>query len=53
MNGVVPDAESTTDPAYTTGAAIEIVKKLDVSLGFRLREIATEVLEARRKRRAK
>jgi hypothetical protein len=51
VNGVVPKADAPAAPAYSSEAAIAIVKKLDVTLGLRLREFTLATLEARRDRR--
>jgi hypothetical protein len=48
VNGVVPNADAPADPAYSREAAINIVKKLDVTLGLQLRKIVAAHLEARR-----
>jgi hypothetical protein len=51
INGVVPNADAPPDRAYSSEAAVAIVKKLDVTLGLRLREFTLATLEARRDRR--
>ena len=48
VNGGVPNADAPAAPAYSSEAAINIVKKLDVTLGLRLREFVAATLEARR-----
>ena len=42
VNGVVPKADASAAPASSSEAAIAIVKKLDVTLGLRLREQGLE-----------
>jgi hypothetical protein len=51
VHGNVPNADAAPDQAYASDAAVSMVKKLDVTLGLRLREFAAATLEARRNRR--
>ena len=51
VNGVMPNADAPAAPVYNSEAAINLVKKLDVTLGLRLREFTLATLEARRDRR--
>jgi hypothetical protein len=48
VNGVVLKADAPAATAYSSEAAIAIVKKLDVTLGLRLRAFTLATLEARR-----
>jgi hypothetical protein len=51
VHGTVPNADAPPERASSSEAAIAIVKKLDVTLGLRLREFTLATLEARRDRR--
>ena len=48
VNGVLPNADAPAAPTYSSEAAINIVKKLDVTLGLQLRKVVAAHLEARR-----
>ena len=48
VNGVVAKADAPAAPTYSSEAALNIVKKLDVTLGLQLRKVVAAHLEARR-----
>jgi hypothetical protein len=45
---MMPNASATPDPVYSSEAAISIVKQMDVTLAMRLRQLTSDMLEARR-----
>ena len=51
VHGTVPNADAPPERAYSSEQAINIVKKLDVTLGLRLRQFTADTLAARRDRR--
>ena len=51
IRGTVPNADAPPNPAYSSEAAINIVKKLDVTLGLKLRQFTAAAFEAHRDRR--
>jgi hypothetical protein len=52
VNGVVPKADVPATPAYSSEAAIGIIKTLDVTRAFQLRKVVADILEERRDSRS-